>query len=287
MLLYGLIIGVTMDGWIKLHRQFLSWEWWDDINTSRLFLFCLLKANHEDKNWSGIEIKRGQFISSLSKIADECKLSQQQTRTSLNKLISTNEITRKATNKFTLISLVNYNKYQNINKQDNKQPNKQVTNEQQTNNKQITTTKNYKNYKELKEDNIYPQIENLEQIQNLVINFYDYQYQHYPIQLREYKTNRDKLYADSVDVIDKLIRIDGYTLDEVKLTLQSAVKDEFWRKQIISLRGLRKRSKNGSTKFDNISTRREKTLEETVNDLAKEMYLEDVQRLSEKNRINN
>lgn len=276
-----------MDGWIKLHRQFLSWEWWDDINTSRLFLFCLLKANHEDKNWSGIEIKRGQFISSLSKIADECKLSQQQTRTSLNKLISTNEITRKATNKFTLISLVNYNKYQNINKQDNKQPNKQVTNEQQTNNKQITTTKNYKNYKELKEDNIYPQIENLEQIQNLVINFYDYQYQHYPIQLREYKTNRDKLYADSVDVIDKLIRIDGYTLDEVKLTLQSAVKDEFWRKQIISLRGLRKRSKNGSTKFDNISTRREKTLEETVNDLAKEMYLEDVQRLSEKNRINN
>ena len=112
--------------------------------------------------------------------------------------------------------------------------------------------------------NILPQIKNLENIQELVINFYDYQYEHFPKQLRQYKSNKEKFVADSVKVIDKLIRIDGYTLDEVKLTLQSAIKDEFWQKQIISLKGLRKRSKNGNTKFDNINSSREETKEEVM-----------------------
>jgi hypothetical protein len=111
----------------------------------------------------------------------------------------------------------------------------------------------------------------LEQIQDLVINFYDYQYQHFPKQLRMYKSSKDKLVADSVQVIDKLIRIDGYTLDEVKLTLQSAVKDDFWQKQIISLKGLRKRSKNGNTKFDNINVKRETTHDEFVENVKKKI----------------
>ena len=258
-------------GWIKLHRKFLKWEWYDDINTSRFFLHCLFRANHEDKKWRGTIIKRGQFISSLSKLSKECGLSIQQTRTCIDKLISTQEITHQPTSKYTLISLVNYDKYQSTNTQSNTQDNNQVTNNQQTSNKRVTTNKNYKELKECKElkeksiSNIYPQIKNLEQIQDLVINFYDYQYQHFPKQLRMYKTSKDKLVADSVQVIDKLIRIDGYTLDEVKLTLQSAVKDDFWQKQIISLKGLRKRSKNGNTKFDNINVKKKKTYEDSLN----------------------
>ena len=258
-------------GWIKLHRKFLKWEWYDDINTSRFFLHCLFRANHEDKKWRGTIIKRGQFISSLSKLSKECGLSIQQTRTCIDKLISTQEITHQPTSKYTLISLVNYDKYQSTNTQSNTQDNNQVTNNQQTSNKRVTTNKNYKELKECKElkeksiSNIYPQIKNLEQIQDLVINFYDYQYQHFPKQLRMYKTSKDKLVADSAQVIDKLIRIDGYTLDEVKLTLQSAVKDDFWQKQIISLKGLRKRSKNGNTKFDNINVKKKKTYEDSLN----------------------
>jgi len=264
-------------GWIKLHRKFLKWEWYDDINTSRFFLHCLFRANHEDKKWRGTIIKRGQFISSLSKLSKECGLSIQQTRTCIDKLISTQEITHQPTSKYTLISLVNYDKYQSTNTQSNTQDNNQVTNNQQTSNKRVTTNKNYKELKECKElkeksiSNIYPQIKNLEQIQDLVINFYDYQYQHFPKQLRMYKTSKDKLVADSVQVIDRLIRIDGYTLDEVKLTLQSAVKDEFWQKQIISLKGLRKRSKNGNTKFDNINVKRETTHDEFVENVKKKI----------------
>ena len=42
-----------MEGWIKLHRQILDWEWYDDINVKVLFLHLLLTANYEDKKWQG------------------------------------------------------------------------------------------------------------------------------------------------------------------------------------------------------------------------------------------
>ena len=128
--------------------------------------------------------------------------------------------------------------------------------------------------------NILPQIKNLENIQELVINFYDYQYEHFPKQLRQYKSNKYKLVADSVKVIDKLIRIDGYTLNEVKLTLQSAVKDDFWQKQVISLKGLRKRSKNGNTKFDNINSSREETKEEVMESIRNKVKELNVYKIS-------
>lgn len=128
-----------MEGWIKLHRGLLEWEWYDEPNVFRLFLHCILKANHSDKSWRGSVIKRGEFVTSLQNLSNETKLSVQQVRTCLKKL--TNELTIKSTSQHTVIQVVKYNEYQD----DNKQSNKRVTNEQQTNNKQITTTKNDKN----------------------------------------------------------------------------------------------------------------------------------------------
>ena len=40
-----------MEGWVKLHRKFLEWEWYDKSETVHLFLHCLLKANHKDKSY--------------------------------------------------------------------------------------------------------------------------------------------------------------------------------------------------------------------------------------------
>jgi hypothetical protein len=130
-----------MEGWIKLHRKMLNWEWYDDANTWRLFVHCLLKANHKDKKWQGIKIKRGSFITSSLVLAEEIKLTRQQIRTSLSKLILTNEITIKTTNKYTYVTVNKYNEYQ----QNNQQNNLQITNKQPANNQQITTTKEYKN----------------------------------------------------------------------------------------------------------------------------------------------
>jgi len=131
------------NGFIKLHRDILNWEWYGEHKVFVVFLHCLLKANHKDKKWQGIEIKRGSFISSYSKIGEEIGLGVQSVRTSINKLELTGELTRYSTSRNTLLTVNNYEKYQGA----NTVANKQLTINQQTTNKQLTTTKNVKNVK--------------------------------------------------------------------------------------------------------------------------------------------
>jgi DNA-binding transcriptional regulator YhcF (GntR family) len=71
-----------------------------------------LKANHTDKQWRELTIERGSFVTSLQHLANENKLTVDQVRRVLNCLEKTGEITIKTTNKFTIISVSNYNTYQ-------------------------------------------------------------------------------------------------------------------------------------------------------------------------------
>ena len=161
-----------MEGWIKLHRKMINWEWYQDKNVKELFIHLLLTVNHKDKKWQGIEVKRGQRITSLEHLSNEINLSIMQIRTALNKLKLTNEITVKTTNKYTVITIVKYSNYQCQdvidNKQNNIQDNNQITNEQQTNNKQITTNKNDKNIKNEKNEKEKKNINKKTEIDDLI-----------------------------------------------------------------------------------------------------------------------
>jgi len=132
-----------MEGWVKFHRKIEEWGWYTDPNTFRVFFHLVLKANHKPNSWRGIEIGKGQLITSRDKLAEQLNLSVQQVRTSLKKLESTQEITIKATNKYTLVTIENYTIYQT---KDEKATSKS-TNEQPSNNHQVTTNKNVKNVK--------------------------------------------------------------------------------------------------------------------------------------------
>lgn len=123
-------------GFIALWRSFEKWEWYDDIPVKTLFIHCLLKANYETKNWHGIEILKGQFVTSINRLAIETGLSVQQTRTALEKLIATHEITKSSSDNFTIITVKNWCEYQN----NNTVSNKRITNEQHTSNILATTT---------------------------------------------------------------------------------------------------------------------------------------------------
>lgn len=137
-----------MSGWIKLRRSLKDWEWYDDINTTRLLIHLLISVNFEDKKWRGIDIKAGSMVFSWESLSNASGLSKQQCRTSMAKLIKCKEVTSKATNRFSLVTLLKWDKIQ----LDNKQVTSKPTNKQQTSNKQVTTTKESKEYKELKED---------------------------------------------------------------------------------------------------------------------------------------
>ena len=128
-------------GFIKLHRSILDWEWYDDPNTMRLFLHCLLKANHKDNNWRGILIKRGTFLTSLEKLSEQTKLSVSQIRTSLKKLKQTNEIASLSHARHRVITVVAYETYQGSDKLDSKI----VASSSQASDKVVATNKNDKN----------------------------------------------------------------------------------------------------------------------------------------------
>jgi hypothetical protein len=129
----------NQQGWIKLHRQILEWEWYSDNNCFRLFLHLLLKANHKEKRFKGIELKVGSIVTSRDLLARETGLTSQQIRTALTKLISTNEITSKTSSQGTIIQIVSYEKYQ--------VSTNEITNEQPTSNQQSTTNNNVKKEK--------------------------------------------------------------------------------------------------------------------------------------------
>ena len=136
-----------MQGWIKLHRKFTEWEWYHNQEMKNLFIHLLLEANHADKKWQGVEVKRGQLVTGLKSLNIATGISIQSLRTCLSKLESTGEITSKSTNRFRIITLCNYSSYQ-IEKDDTNSPaNNQPTSNQQSTNKQLTPNKNVKKKK--------------------------------------------------------------------------------------------------------------------------------------------
>lgn len=139
-------MGTPLNGYIKLYRKMLEWGWYDDVNTKVVFLHLLLTASYKEAEWHGIQIKRGDVVTSIHKLATDLKLSDQNVRTALSHLKLTGEITSKSHAKFSIISIKNYSRYQ----EDNTQTNEQLTNNQQSTNnivrsKEVVRTKESKN----------------------------------------------------------------------------------------------------------------------------------------------
>ena len=135
-----------IDTFIKLYRKFTEWEWYSDISTSRLFLHLILTVNWTDKKWQGICIERGSRVASYQVLSTETGLSVKQVRTAIKKLQSTGELAIKSTNKYSVFTVKNYDLYQAKGKQE--------AGERQAEDKQRATTKESKEGKKEKNNNI-------------------------------------------------------------------------------------------------------------------------------------
>lgn len=107
--------------YIKLSRELLDWEWYTDINTTRVFIHMLLKANWKDGSFKGTTVPRGSFISSIGKLASETGLTEREIRTAISHLKKTGEVTSKTTNRFTIFTVVKYDMHQTSDKQNDSQ----------------------------------------------------------------------------------------------------------------------------------------------------------------------
>lgn len=128
---------MVCDGWVKTFRKIKDWEWYTDSNMVHLLLHLVLSANHEPKRWKGVDVKRGQLVVGLHSLSKQTGISVQRLRTCLTRLEKTGEINKESNKQFTLITICNYEHYQERKDTTNKASNNQATNDQQTiNNKQ-------------------------------------------------------------------------------------------------------------------------------------------------------
>ncbi len=99
-------------GFVKLHRKLLSWEWIGDPNVVTVFVQILLRVNREPKKWKGIEIPVGSFLTSRQSLAERCGLTEKQVRRALDVLETGRTIGRQRAGSGLLVSLANWEEYQ-------------------------------------------------------------------------------------------------------------------------------------------------------------------------------
>ena len=142
-------------GYIKIHRQLLEWEWYGDTNTMRVFLHLLLSANWKNGMFKGVEIPRGNLVTSLSKLSQALRLTERQIRTAIEHLKKSGTIAVTTYSKFSVIEVLNYDLYQDNDSQSDRQNDSQEVSQTtgyrsdnasvkcQSNDRQTTTIEEY------------------------------------------------------------------------------------------------------------------------------------------------
>lgn len=132
------------DGWVRLHRKSLDSTVWKDEVIWKVWCWCLFKASHNGNyfpfNGKTIDLKPGQFITGRHVATQELGLTERRYRRALDYLKTSNRVSIKTTNKYSIITVINWKLYQ---------PNVQqpvVQNVQQTI-QQTSTIKNANNTK--------------------------------------------------------------------------------------------------------------------------------------------
>lgn len=123
-----------MKGWITLHRKLLKNPICADAEYLSIWIHLLLMANHEDTSfiWNGKKqtLKRGQLLTGRKALSKQTRISQSKTYRILNYLENEQQIEQQKTSKFTIITILNWDKYQKVN---NTLNNRRTTDEQQMN----------------------------------------------------------------------------------------------------------------------------------------------------------
>jgi hypothetical protein len=243
--------------------------------TREIWMYILRKVNHSDSK----QFKRGQGFFRFSDIQNDLcwyagyrkiMYSKPQITKSLRRLCEGNMTATMKATRGIVITVCNYDHYQNPKNYEGndekitKEPRRKRSG--RTINKNGEELKNSKNGKNIpinkpKDNNMGGDktpatfqgnggVQNHAEILYVVDQFYQHRIATNPIAFKTF--DKEKSYSQSILELDKLIRIDKYTLDEIKSVLNFAVNDSFWQDQVYSLARLRRKSGNGETKFKNI-----------------------------------
>lgn len=146
-------------GYVKLWRKCLDSGLLKNPTAWQLFGYLLLKATHRaHRQLVGgmvFDLQPGDVIFGRSKAADDLCVGEQSIRTALKLLEKLEIVTSKSTNKCTVISFVNWDRYQDEQPAPNQQANQHLTSNQPAPNQHLTTNKNERKKENIKTDTSY------------------------------------------------------------------------------------------------------------------------------------
>ena len=146
-----------LGGYIGLFRSLLDWEYAEDDAVFSCFVKLLLAVNYKNKKWCGKVIKRGSIVGSMETLCMKLHMKKDKLNRCLKALADCEAITLTVyPNKYHLISVNNYNMYQNIvsgisvdssdNRTTDKTANKSADRTENNTADNPDTTKKYKKY---------------------------------------------------------------------------------------------------------------------------------------------
>lgn len=137
-----------MEGWIKIHRKMLENPIiCKDSDYLSVWIYLLLNATHKEIpalfKGEKITLQPGQLITGRKSMSTKLKISESKIYRIINEYKSEQQIEQQTSNKNSLITILNWDKYQQSEQQ----------NEQQMNNKRTTTEQQLNTNKNVKNDN--------------------------------------------------------------------------------------------------------------------------------------
>ena len=123
----------------------------------KVWIWCLLKATHDDYTQmvglQEVNLVKGQFVFGRKVASDELQMSESKTYRLIKKLELMQNLNIKTNNKFSIITIENWELYQFDENKNEQQFEQQMNNKRTTNEQQMNTNKNIKNNKNNKNNN--------------------------------------------------------------------------------------------------------------------------------------
>lgn len=202
-----------MNGWIKLHRKLLENPIFSNEKGLKVWIWCLLKANHADQEiylgMKKITLKSGQFVFGRESAGGQLKMAYSTVRNWITILKQDSYIDINSTNKYSIVTINKWSDYQLA---DTKEDNKIKTNHT-TDGQQMDTDKNIENDKNNKEET------NISYLIDIPEKDIEYFLAKYKCELVPLKQKADSLYT--------YCKSKGKKYKNYKAFLENAVRKDF------------------------------------------------------------
>lgn len=229
-------------GWLMLHRELMDKPIWTGSTPEQkvILMTLLMMANHTEQQWEwkGMPYvaKPGQFVTSLPSIVQKSgkNISIQNVRTALKRFEKYDFLTDESTNQNRLITIVNWGIYQVV----KDEPTASLTDNQQTTNRQLTSSNNVKKEKNEKKSNSRQPVYDTDSPAFILASYF------YKQILQNNPGHKEPNFQKWADDVRKLLELDKRDKKEVGELMRWVQKDDFEMAAVESPAKLRKRYDN-------------------------------------------